>query len=805
MNLLFLKIAFRYLVKHKLYSFINIFGLAVGFASFILILMYSNYEYSYDKFNGSENIYRAYMDYTEGGEYVPGDAQTYNLTGPTLKETFPEVLDYVRIFRLEKVSIISNENIYEEFNGGIADPSYFNLLDRQLIKGDINTILREPNTIVLSEKLANKLIGEQDPIGKTIDLYWDEKVNLKVEGIVEDVPSHTHMKINFIVSWSTMKTWTAVDHQAELNWNMNNFFTYLRLDENSDKLALQEKIMSTDIEEDEDERHNIEPIESIHLYSNKPYEAETNGSARRIQFLLAIGFIILILSWLNYINLSTTKSMERAKEIGIRKVVGAQKSQLILQSYLETILLFVLAIIIALIIVSVLLPLFQTYTNSELNFSSLEVTSILPLLGMVVLGIILSGIYPALVLCNYSPIKALKGKVQTTKGSLSIRKGLIIFQFITTILLLIATMVVLKQIKFMEQQETGVNLDQVVSLNLELFSDQSDSLITNGYKAFKGEISKFPFVEQVSNAQTFPGDSYDNLSSTVGLTFPDGTVDNKRIFYTYEVETPYFDLFNLEFSAGQAFESSDIGRNSKNVVINETLARFMQISDFQEGINQTMKFWGQEWTIVGIIKDYYHFGLKNKIEPMLIRDSKNSNKLLVKFKSNVINSGGLNNALDQIQSSWNDQFPSNVFNYQVVNQKYQEVYEEDKRFASAFTIFTLIAILIASLGLFGLTSYTCIQRRKEIGIRKVNGATILQILKLLNIDFLKWILIAFVIAVPASFFIMGKWLEGFPYKTTMSWWIFVTAGIMAVLIALITVSWQSYKAASSNPVNAFKE
>jgi putative ABC transport system permease protein len=191
MNLLFLKIAFRYLVKHKLYSFINIFGLAVGFASFILILMYSNYEYSYDKFNGSENIYRAYMDYTEGGEYVPGDAQTYNLTGPTLKETFPEVLDYVRIFRLEKVSIISNENIYEEFNGGIADPSYFNLLDRQLIKGDINTILREPNTIVLSEKLANKLFGEQDPIGKTIDLYWDEKVNLKVEGIVETfLPIH---------------------------------------------------------------------------------------------------------------------------------------------------------------------------------------------------------------------------------------------------------------------------------------------------------------------------------------------------------------------------------------------------------------------------------------------------------------------------------------------------------------------------------------------------------------------------------------------------------------------------------------
>jgi len=744
------------------------------------------------------------MDYTEGGEFVPGDAQTYNLTGPTLKETFPEVLDFVRIFRLEKGSFIYKDNIYEESNGCIGDPSYFKLLDRHLIKGDPNSVLQNPNTIVLSAKLAEKIFGNEDPIGKTLDFYWDEKVNLKVVGIVEDVPSHTHMKINFIISWATMKTWSAVDFQAELNWNMNNFFTYLKLDENSDKSALQEKIISTDIEEDEDERHNIEPIESIHLHSNKPYEAETNGNARRIQFLLAIGFIILILSWLNYINLSTTKSMERAKEIGIRKVVGAQRSQLIFQSYLETILLFLLAIIIAAIMVALILPLFQNYINAVLNYTALKMSTILPLFGMIVMGIILSGIYPALVLCNYSPIQALKGKVQTTKGSLSVRKGLIIFQFMSTILLLIATMVVLKQIKFMEQQDVGVDMNQVVSLNLEIFSDQSDSLIMNEYKAFKDEISKFPFVGIVSNAQTFPGDNYDNLSSTVGITFPNGTTDDKRIFYTYEVEDLYFKLFNLQFIAGKPFESN-VNRTSKNIVINETLARFMQISDFEKGINQTVKLWGRDWTIVGIIKDYYHFGLKNRIKPMLIRDSKNSNKLLVKFKPTAVINGGLKNALDQIQSTWNEQFPSNVFSYEVVNQKYHEVYQEDKKFASAFTVFTLIAIFIASLGLFGLTSYTCIQRKKEIGIRKVNGATIMQILKLLNVDFIKWILIAFVIAVPASYFVMGKWLEGFPYKTTMSWWIFVVAGILALLIALITVSWQSLKAASSNPVNAIKE
>ena len=804
MNLLFLKIAFRYLIKNKLYSFINIFGLAIGLASFILILLYANYEYSYDKFEGSEHIARPYMDYTEGGEYVPGDAQTYNLTGPTLKKDFPEVLEYVRIFRLEKVSFIYNERIIEEVRGCLSDPSYFDIFNRPLIEGDQASALKDPNTIVLTETLAKKIFGEEDPIGKTIDIFWDSKASLKVVGVIDDSPLNTHIKTNYIISYETIQTWDAMQSQKEPNWNMNNFFTYVKLDPNTNFEALQEKIKNSDIEEDEDERHNIERLEDIHLYSNKPYEVEMNGSARRIQFLLAIAFIILMLSWLNYINLSTTKSMERAKEIGIRKVVGAQRPQLIIQSYLETILLYVLAMVISLLLVGILLPAFKEYTGAALDFTSINSTTWLPLLGALVLGIVLSGIYPALILSNYTPVKALSGKVQTSKNGLFVRKGLIIFQFISTILLLISTLVVLKQIKFMENQDVGVQLDQVMVLNVEVLSEKTDSLKKIEFNSFKKEIRKFPFIDKVSNAQTFPGDGYDNLSSTVGITFPNGTEDEKRIFYTYEAQHEYFELFGLQFAAGKAFENNVNGR-SRNVVINETFARFMQISDLNAAIGETMKFWGTDWTIVGIMKDYHHFGLKNKIEPMLIRQTNNSNCLLIKFNPVAIQNGGIQNSMSQIRNAWDDIFPSSVFNYTFVDQKYQEVYTEDKKFASAFTIFTLIAILIASLGLFGLTSYTCIQRRKEIGIRKVNGATIPQILKLLNVDFIKWILIAFVIAVPLAYYTMGKWLEGFAYKTEMSWWIFVVAGLMALVIALLTVSWQSYQAASQNPVEAIKE
>ncbi len=801
---LYFKIAIRYLQKNKLYSFINIFGLAIGVASFVLIMLYVNYERSYDKFEGSENVQRVYMDYTEDGVFVPGDAQSYNLSGPTLKEEFPEIVEFVRLLHIHEVTIDYDNIFFGENKGALADPSFFDVFKYSLLKGDINTVLKEPYTILLTESFAKKIFGEENPLGKSLSLYWGSKALVTVTGILKDFPKNTHMKNDFLISFETMFTWDARNGVQKLNWNQNNFFTYLKLDEKADVSVLRKKIMDYKVESLPYERHNIESLEDIHLYSDKPYEAEANGSASRIRFLLAIAFIILILSWLNYVNLSTTKALERAKETGIRKVAGAQRSQIILQSLLESLLLNLIAIAIAFVIILIVLPIFSNYVGKELVIGFSSIKNLMPIIGFILLGTLVSGLYPALVLSNYTPAIALKGKIRASASGLNIRKGLIIGQFLATIILLVGTIVVTKQIKYLQEQPIGVELDQVVAINGKVLSERVDSLLKKDFKTLEVELKKFPFVKNTVTAQTYPGGNYDNLSSNVGITFPNGKRDDTRVWYNYGVHPGYFELMNMEFTAGEPFKAT-VNGYSNHVVLNERFVEHLGIFPPEDAVNKIVKFWSQDWVISGVIKDYHHFGLKTAIEPMLLRHDNNSRNLLVKLNQSALSTAGLNGAISQIESTWKDIFPKSTFSYTFLDQKFEAQYNEDKSFSTAFQIFTLLAILIASMGLFGLTSYTCIQRKKEIGIRKVNGATIGEVLSLLNKDFVKWVGIAFIIAVPLAWYAMNKWLEGFAYKITVSWWIFALAGFTALCITLITVSWQSFRAATNNPVEALRD
>ncbi len=801
---LFLKIATRYLLKNKLYSFINIFGLAIGIASFVLIMLYVNYEHSYDTFEGSENVHRVFMDYTEDGVFVPGDAQTYNLSGPSLKDQFPEIKEFVRLSHLDDVTFKNGNTIIDGEKGALADPSIFNVLKYRLVKGDVTSVLKEPYTILLTESLAKKTFGNVDPIGKTIQVIYNGNTLFTVNGILKDPPKTTHIKNDFLISFDTFLTWEGYHDPRELNWNGNSFFTYIKVADNTDIDLLTEKIKNYKVESLTYERHNIEPIEDIHLKSDKPYEAEANGSVSRVRFLLAIAFIIIILSWLNYVNLSTTKSLERAKETGIRKVAGAQKPQIIVQSFIESLLLNSIAAFVAIVIVLLVLPLFNTYVGKELGFGLTNLKGFLPMLGFIMVGAMLSGIYPAVVLSNYSPAKALKGKIRTSSAGINIRKTLIIGQFLATIILLIGTIVVTKQIKFLQNQPIGAELDQVVSLNGKILDGQIDSFRTKGFKTLDIELRKLPFVKGTVAVQTYPGGAYDNLSSFNDITFPNGILDDKSEWYHYLVGPDYFDLMNMEFVAGSPFLENSKG-HSNYIVMNETFVKHMGISNMEDAVGKTVKFFDEDWIISGVLKDYHHFGLKTGIKPMLLRHGTITSNLLVKLDKEVLSTSGLNGAISQLESKWTEIFPQSTFNYTFLDQKFKAQYNEDKAFGSAFQIFTILAIVIASMGLFGLTSYTILQRKKEIGIRRVNGATIGQILGLLNKDFVKWVGLAFVIAVPISWYTMNKWLEGFAYKTTMSWWIFALAGISALAIALLTVSWQSFRAAVANPVEALKE
>ncbi len=802
---LFFKIAFRYLSKNKLYSFINIAGLAIGLASFILIMVYVNHERSYDTFEGSEYVQRVYMDALEGDVFVAADAQTSNLIGPTLKQEFPEVLEQVRLYRFDKVTFKYGDKIFEESKGSLADASYFDVFNYPLLKGTKETALKEPNTIVLTESFAKKIFGDQDPIQKNIDaFYGGEKVVLTVTGILKDIPENTHMKTKFLISMESYATWFASDEEKEPNWAHCNFFTYVKLDRKSNSQLLKSKVIVSDFEDDEDERYNIESLEDIHLYSNKPYEAETNGSSTRVKFLSAIAFVILILSWLNYINLATTKSLERAKEVGIRKVAGAQRTQIIIQSLTESIVLNILAICIALLLVVVSISTYNNLTGAELVLQMETFIQLLPILGFIILGVVLAGLYPALLLSSYNPSKALKGKIRTSANGLNIRKGLIIMQFLATIVLLIGTLMVSKQINFLQEQPIGASLDKIVTFKGEFLSDASDSLVRSNYKTLQAELKKLPFVKSTARSQTFPGDGYENLSSFIGINFPNGKPDNRTNFYNYQVDSEYLDVLEINFLAGKNFNKNVKGENN-TVVINEEAMRKMEILSPHEAVNKTVRFFGRDWIISGVIENYHHFGLKKGLNPMIILYGNSSNNLLVKFDESVAFNAGYGNAIEEVEAKWANLFPDRTFNYEFLDKKFEAQYQDDKKFNKLFRIFTLLAVFIACLGLFGLTTYTCIQRKKEIGIRKVNGASIIQILSLLNKDFIHWVAIAFILAVPIAWYAMNNWLSNFAYKTSLSWWVFVLAGVAVLGVALITVSWQTFKAAINNPVEILRD
>lgn len=801
---LYLKIAARYLFKNKMYSFINIFGLAIGVASFVLIILYVNHERSYDTFEGSEHVQRIYMDYFEGGQYVPGDANAYIVTGPTLKDEFPEILDFVRLRHLNSVVLMVGETIFDKNKGSLADPSYFEIFDRSLQQGDMAQALSEPYSVVLTPDLAQKLFGTEEPIGKTLRIFDAESPLFTVTGILDENDRNSHIKNDFLVSFKSFYTWPAFEGDWEFTWNQNTYFTYVKLDPKADVARLKQKIMDFKVEALPFERHNMEPLEDIHLRSDKPYEAEANGSIKRVGFLSAIAFIIIVLSWLNYVNLSTAKSMERAKETGIRKVAGAQRPQIIWQSILESVLLNLIAIGIGLVIVVLLLPVFGAYIDTELTLRFSDLGSFLPMIGFVLLGALVSGIYPALVLSKYAPAKALKGRVQTSQTGVAIRKGLIVGQFLATIILLAGTFIVTKQIKFLQNQPIGVELDQVVALSGQVLNTMPDSLFLNNLKTFRNELERYPFIKAIAGARTYPGGGYDALNSSAGITFPDGTRDDKRITYNYSVDPAYFELMDMKFLAGRPFRESAQG-TSREVVMNEKFIRFMGISNMEDAVNKTVKFFGQDWVISGVVADYHHFGLKTDIQPMLMRYESNGDNLLVKFDKSMASTAGLNRAIAQIEGKWKELFPQSTFKYTFLDQNFEAHYSEDRAFGSAFQIFTVLAILIASMGLFGLTSYTVVQRKKEIGVRKINGASVTQVLALLNKDFVKWVGLAFVLAIPISWYVMGQWLAGFAYQTSMSWWIFALAGITALGIALLTVSWQSFKAAVANPVDALRD
>ncbi len=804
---LYLKIAVRYLLKNKLYSFINVFGLAIGVMSFIMIMCYVSMEWSYDKFEESHLVHRVFMDYIEGDQFVPGDANSYQLSGATLTEKFPEIESYVRFRRFDEQNFVVDRQVYDDQIISMVDSTYFDIFNQKLVLGNESTALVEPFSIVISEVLANTVFGRENPIGKKVELAFDGQfLPLTVTGVIDFSNRRTHIPTDCLISLSSYFNLPYFERERQNVWTQNEFYTYLKVRKGTDLADLNAKVMAFKPGEDihEFERHHLEPLESIHLNSNKPYEAQANGSASSVKMLALIALITMLLSWINYANLTTSKSMERAKEIGVRKVVGAGRHQLVGQFLFESFVLNTAAILLGIVLILLVLPTFSSFVGYNFSLNGKTLRQLLPYLLIVLFGTSLVSFLPSYAISKYKPTSVLKGKLANSSGGLLLRRALLTGQFIATICLLSGTFIAFKQIDYLKNRPLGTNLNQVLAIKGQAIDRSRDSLFHRDFNVVLEKLKRKNYVADITVASTYPGEDHGSANSSIGIQLMDGTWDEKHLWYNYAVWPNYFDLMEMDFVAGGPFHQTS-QKKSKNIVVNETMAKLLGIQNPQDLIGKSTEFWEQNWQIVGVLKDYSHFGIKSLAKPILITHNNTSQNILIKLNEQVINLAGIDNALQDIESVWRDVFPVSTFNYKFVDSQFEATYADEQRLAKVFPIFTLLSILIASLGLFGLTSYTLIQRTKEIGIRKVNGASIAQILQLLNQNFVKWVGLAFIIAVPISWFAMDRWLQGFAYRTNLSWWVFALAGVMTLLIALLTVSWQSFKAATANPIESLRD
>jgi putative ABC transport system permease protein len=669
------------------------------------------------------------------------------------------------------------------------------------VEGSLKSALEEPYTIIISKSLSQKYFGKESAFNKTITLVNDYgKHNYEITGVFEDVPPNSHIKFNILISYKTL---VAQKSEASFYWGWNAFNTYLLLAPNTDPKVLESKFKGTvekykNYEDSYKRVYLLQPLKSIHLHSNLRFEPEVNGSAETVNFLSIIAVFVLLLAWINYINLSTCRSLSRAKEVGIRKVLGSNRINLINQFIIESLLLNFLSLILSIIITELALPFFSLLTGKPLSMGLL-IGNLLWLTGILIVGILLSGIYPAFVLSSFSPIAVMKKKFGSTSKGFDLRKGLVVFQFSVSIILIVSTLVVYKQLTYMQNKDLGADIDQTLIIDAPKLNDREFSKADN----FKNVLQTLPGVRGVSASSSIPGKEYSNTSSGVRKYGSDRKSGTQGFFI--DVDENYFNLYKIPLLAGRLFS-----RESKlngEIILNKEAVQVFGFKNPEDAVGKKLifdGFDGQSIQIVGVTKNYHQESLKSSVLPVIFNPVNASDINLIKYFS--IKTGGHNikETISHIHNKWADVFPDQPFRYDFLDEVFNSQYKVDEQFGKVFGLFTFLAIFISCLGLFGLASFTNIQRTKEIGIRKVVGASLQNIVFLLIKDFTKWVLLANIIAWPVAYYLMNSWLKDFAYRTTITIWVFLISGTTALIIALLTVSIHAIKAATANPVKSLK-
>jgi len=807
-------ISLRNLFKRKGYTVLNILGLTIGITCCLLIFQYVSRERSYDTFQkSSSRIVRIRLDQYKQGKLLWQSATSYPAFGPLMKKDYPEVENYCRLIDDELLLSNDAKNVkFAEKKGYYADPSSIDMLGIQLTDGSAATALNAPDKMVISESMAKKYFGTTDVVGKTLlsrGGHRNPVETYQVTGVFKDYPANSHLIIDYLASYETLrknlKDEGDKDDSANTAIGWYDFYVYLQMRPGTDLNAFQAKMpafadkyinnakpwaKANNIKD----RLYIIPFSDIHLYSNYNQEAEVNGSGSAVNFMFLIGLIILGIAWINYINLSTARSVERAKEVGVRKVLGAAKQNLVAQFMLENIILNLTAIVIAAIAVYVLTPWFNELMG-QATIKSFSMTGKYWLIfsGIFISGTLLSGVYPAFVLSGYQPVAVLKGAFKNTSGGLILRKGLIILQFSISVILIAGTIIVYQQVNFMRKQNLGVNINQTLVLNGA--QTIADSIYWSAIQPFKAEILKNPGIKGMAISTNVMGQE-------IYWTNSYQSIDHKELgastLYRLGIDYDFIPQFQMKLLAGRNF-SKDFPTDKKAAIINDQALKQFGFSSPQDAIGKKISS-GDTLTVIGVVQSFHHMGLQKPIDPQLITLRLNANDAY----SIKLQTKDLQSTIAAVKTSWNKYFPNDPFNYFFLDDEFNTQYQNDQRFGEMFTLFSFLAILIACFGLVGLSAYNILQRTKEIGVRKVLGASVRNVVFILSKDFLVLVIISFIIAAPVSWFVMHNWLQDFAYRISISWWVFGIAGVTAFTIALSTLSFQAIKAALANPVESLR-
>ena len=796
----YIKIAIRNLVKHKFYSLINICGLAIGLASFIIILLYIIDEVSYDRYHkNADNIYRLVNVYDFDGVGENSASSPFPVAF-TMKDEYPGMIkNVVRIFNFQspRMLIELGDKRYNERRFFFADSTFFHIFDHEFIHGNPKTVLNESYSVVLTESAAKKYFGDDNPVNKTIK--FEKQFDLKVTGVIKDVPAQSHFNFDFIASMSSVGR--MFGGRLPQTWVWNPCWTYLLLEDGA--APVLEKKFPDFIDKFfyDAEKENIslylQPLTDIHLKSRLDYELEPNNNISYIYILSAIAAFLLIIASINFMNLATATSAARAKEIGVKKVVGVYRSQLIFQFISESIILSFISLIIALILVELLLPAFNTFTNKDIVLSILlQPKYLLALIILVLFTGAFSGIYPAFYLSAFKPVSVLKGSLRRENKSTLPRKILVVIQFVISITLIIGTLTVLNQLKFLRNADLGFNKEQVIIIPV------NHTPIARSYKSVKNELLLNTDIISITAVDDIFGVAHNTHEFR-----PEGFPQDKLQFYpALVVRFDFVKTFDIKILAGRDYNEDNKTDPEKGMLINEAMVKHLGWGSNEEALGKKFKSLHGEERVIGVTNNFNTTSLHEQAGPFVLNIKEKPDEVMwfLKFMAIRIAPDNHKKTIDFIETKCKEFAPNRPFEYSFLDQELNKLYKDEDNLGKLSLIFSLLIIFIASLGLFGLTSFMAEQRTKEIGIRRVLGAKVTDIITLLSKEFLKLIVIAILIAWPIAFLLIDDWLSHFAYRTAINWFVFILAGLFALIIALLITAYKAYVTSQTNPVDTLK-